>query len=153
MDNSITHTSIYQQPLKPVIIAICGKSATGKDTLAKLLKSNLNGLNIKTKMIVSDTTRSPRLNEKDGEDYYFIEERSFQYRKNMNLYLECTSFKNWHYGIRKSELENAEVYIVVINPKGLENFKKYRRQYQIIPIYLKNNLFYRLRRSYERESK
>lgn len=33
MTNDVIHTNILKSPPKPIIIAICGKSASGKDTL------------------------------------------------------------------------------------------------------------------------
>ena len=40
---------------RPVIIAVCGKSATGKDTLANWLSSMLKINNIPVNIIISDS--------------------------------------------------------------------------------------------------
>ena len=69
---------------RPVIIAICGKSATGKDTLAAWLLSMLKVINVPTNIIVSDTTRPPRFKEENGVDYYFLTENKFNNKINSN---------------------------------------------------------------------
>ena len=50
------------------IIVLCGKSGTGKDSLAKLVKERLN-LNF----VVSHTTRPMREGESNKNPYYFID--------------------------------------------------------------------------------
>ena len=68
----------------PVIIAICGKSASGKDTLAKAFIEGGYGFT----NIVSDTTRPPRKGERDGIDYNFLSVEKFQkkQKKDMMIY-------------------------------------------------------------------
>ena len=50
------------------VIAICGKSAAGKDTL---LQAMLNVLGNEVHEIISHTTRPPREGEVEGKNYYF----------------------------------------------------------------------------------
>ena len=73
---------------KPVLLAFCGKSATGKDSTIKWLHNQFNGINIPNRIIVSDTTRPPRVGEKNGIDYYFVSEEEFVRNLNRNKYLE-----------------------------------------------------------------
>ena len=56
------------------VVAICGKSAAGKDTfLQEILKLNKGSFH----EIVSCTTRPPREGEVHGKNYYFISEEQF----------------------------------------------------------------------------
>ena len=51
------------------ILAIIGKSGSGKDSLMEKIKeANLKNVNI----IVGTTTRPPREGEVDGIDYHFV---------------------------------------------------------------------------------
>ena len=53
------------------MIILCGKTASGKSTIAKKIEEiNSSGM----KQIITYTSRPPREGEVDGEDYYFITE-------------------------------------------------------------------------------
>lgn len=138
---------------KPIILAICGKSASGKDTLAKWLKSDLDGMNIPSRYIISDTTRPKRINEQNGIDYYFISRRDFYQNIVNKRYLEWTRFRNWLYGTYITEIHEDEINIGVFNARGLESLSKRQNRYDIIPIYLDDSLITRLQRSYQREQR
>ena len=74
--------------MKPVIIAICGAAASGKDTLLNALAPALGATKI-----ISDTTRPPRVGEKQGVDYNFTDTAVFWWNVEHNYYLEWTSFR------------------------------------------------------------
>ena len=61
------------------IIAICGKSAAGKDTM---LQGMLEAMGDSVHEVISHTTRPPREGEVDGKNYYFISRTDFAH-KNM----------------------------------------------------------------------
>lgn len=77
---------------KPTIIAVCGKSASGKDTLVKSLNKHLNNKKILNHRLVSDTTRLIRYGEQEGVDYHYISTTEFLNRKDNNYYLEFSAF-------------------------------------------------------------
>lgn len=79
---------------KPIIVAICGKSATGKDTLAKFLTNYFSSFGFYTNNIVSITTRPPRVNEKNGIDYYFVTDEQFNKLIETKKLIEFTHFRN-----------------------------------------------------------
>lgn len=138
---------------KPIIIAICGKSATGKDTLAKWLRSMLRVIGIPANTLVSDTTRPPRTCEKNGIDYVFLTEEDFHNKINERKYLEYTSFNGWYYGTSFDTILNDCVNIGVFNVSGISSLTSYLDNYHIICIYLKCNLYQRIKRSIYREHK
>lgn len=137
---------------KPVIIAICGKSASGKDTLAKSLYSLLKQKGFSVRMIVSDTTRPARINEIDGKDYNFISNQEFQQKIKNYKYLEWTEFRGWFYGSPCDNLY-AAYNIGVFNFQGIERLIEFKDNYTIIPILLKDKWWIRLKRSIKREHK
>lgn len=140
---------------RPIIIAICGKSATGKTSLAHQLEREFKKMGVTVHRIISDTTRPPREGEKDGVDYYFISELEFDRRCASYAYLEKTSFRGWHYGTNYHSLTLGKdsINIGIFNAKGVFSLIKYCRKFIIVPVYLEDPLSVRLRRSYQREGK
>ena len=142
-----------KQCKKPVIIAICGKSATGKDTLADWLFSMLKVNKIPCNIIVSDTTRPPRLFEENEVDYNFLTDTEFHNKINNEEYLEYTSFNGWFYGTDVNAILKDSVNIGVFNLEGMSNLANHQDKFEIICVYLQCNFIQRLLRSYERERK
>ena len=140
---------------KPIIIAICGKSATGKTSLAHQLEQTLRLKGVSVHRIISDTTRPPREGEKNGVDYNFISEEEFDRNLLSGKYLEWTRFRKWLYATNYDSLDvnKDSINIGIFNVTGISSLVKYRRKFVIIPVHLKETLGIRLRRSYEREHK
>lgn len=137
---------------KPIILAICGKSASGKDTLAKSLSASISPY-YKTNLIISDTTRPKRSSEQNGVDYNFLSERTFLQNIQDGNYFEYTIFRKWYYGTNKNSIKDDAVNIGVFNVAGLKHMVYLQHWYNIVPIYLDLNLEERLKRSYKREKK
>ena len=137
---------------KPIIIAICGKSASGKDTLAKKLHKYLCKRGVDAGLIVSDTTRPKRDYEVQGVDYNYIPHMTFLDKQYGGEYLEWAEFKGWRYGTHRSEVSHA-INIGVFNPTGMRKLFQHQRDFIIIPVLLEVNLFTRLKRSYQRENR
>ena len=138
---------------KPTIIAICGKSATGKDTLVRILMNSVSSFGLDVNIIVSDTTRPQRINEINGVDYNFIPRKLFMYKIDHQEYLEYARFNNWLYGTNKRSISDTAINIGVFNVSGITNLIKYISDYNIICIYLKCPFYRRLLRSIQRENK
>lgn len=155
MMNSKYYTYNSDTPIdnsKPLILAIVGKSASGKDTLAIWLTKALNHKGLDAIQVVSDTSRPPRENEVDGIDYFFISHEQFIDNISHGDYLEHTMFRGWYYGISLYSIY-AYINVVVVNPAGLHSLLKYRDEYNIIPIFLEVSALERLQRSIIREKK
>lgn len=149
------YSSIYPKELtqRPVIIAICGKSATGKDTLLTSLSNSLKFLKVPTNIIVSDTTRPPRLNEVNGIDYNFITDTEFYNKIYSKQYIEYSCFNSWLYGVDYHAIKENFINIGVFNIDGVINLNKYADKFEIVCVYLKCNIKERLERSIHREKK
>ena len=73
------------------LIIISSPSGAGKTTLCKLLIKKMKNVNLS----ISYTSRSKRLNEVNGKDYYFISKKKFELLKKKNFFIEtATNFKN-----------------------------------------------------------
>lgn len=137
---------------RPIIIAICGKSASGKDTLAKKLHKFLCKRGVDAGLIVSDTTRPKRDYEVEGLDYHYVPHMTFLDKQYGGEYIEWAEFKGWRYGTHRSEISNS-INVGVFNPEGVRKLFKLQKEYIIIPVLLEVNLFTRLKRSYQRENR
>jgi guanylate kinase len=84
------------------LVIISAPSGAGKTTIVKhLLESGLN-----LAFSVSATTRTPRGNEKDGIDYFFLPVAEFRNRIIRNEFVEWEEvYKDIYYGTLKSEIE------------------------------------------------
>ena len=76
------------------LIALCGKSASGKNTLLrKIIKQNPE-----SHEIISCTTRPSREGEIDGKDYFFLSLEEFANKDINGEMLEVSKFRDWYYG-------------------------------------------------------
>src|SRR5579863_4365752 len=87
-------------------VVISGPSGSGKTTIVERL---LKGSPVMLVKSVSATTRRPRKNEIEGENYYFLSPEEFTRRRERGEFLECAEVHgtgNW-YGTLKSEVDRA----------------------------------------------
>lgn len=83
------------------IILITAPSGAGKTSIVKHLIGRFSSLAFS----VSATTRPPRVNEKDGVDYYFINEETFEQKIREKEFLEWQMvYEGRYYGTLKSEI-------------------------------------------------
>ena len=88
------------------IVVLSGPSGTGKSTIVNRLVAQKE---VKLIKAISATTRAPRNQERQGEDYYFLSKEEFLRRRDANEFVECFEVHgsgNW-YGTLKSEVQRA----------------------------------------------
>ncbi len=84
------------------LILVTAPSGSGKTSIVKFLIRKFPVLAFS----VSATTRKPRSNEKDGVDYYFISQESFEKKIHEKEFLEWEMvYEGKYYGTLKSEIE------------------------------------------------
>lgn len=99
------------------VIAICGKSAAGKDTLLQeILKLNRPDIH----EIISCTTRPPREGEVHGKNYYFLSNQDFADKIENGKMLEATVFRDWCYGTSIDSLNPEAINVGVFNMDGID---------------------------------
>jgi len=107
-----------------LIFIISAPSGTGKTTLVKGVMKELPGL----KFSVSYSTRLPRANERDGEDYHFISPYAFQKMVEKEEFLEWAEVLGNHYGtarINVNLLESEGVDLILdIDTQGAKEVIK-----------------------------
>jgi guanylate kinase len=99
------------------IIAITGKSAAGKDRiLREIAKTNNKNINI----IVPTTSRPMRDYEVDGKDYHFIDEKEFFKKRATESFVECTTHRDWFYGVEFQNLHPYKINVGAFNPIAIK---------------------------------
>lgn len=88
------------------VVVLSGPSGSGKTTVVSRLLAESP---VKLVKSISATTRPPRPNEIDGEDYYFLTPDEFERRREAGEFLECAEVhkSGYWYGTLLSELDRA----------------------------------------------
>lgn len=87
-----------------MIFIISAPSGAGKTTLVKEVIKQVPGLQFS----VSFTTRLPRPNEKEGEDYHFVSHSVFQKMVERNEFIEWAEVLGNRYGTPRPDLKKME---------------------------------------------
>ncbi len=118
------------------LIIISSPSGAGKTTLCKLLIKKMKNINLS----ISYTSRSKRLNEVNGKDYYFINKKKFQLLKKNNFFIETATNFNNLYGspfrnIVLSKRRNKHI-LFDIDWKGARKIRKNYPKKDIIDFFI-----------------
>ena len=135
------------------IYILSSPSGAGKTTLVKKI-SKIKNFSIS----VSHTTRHPRLNEKNGKDYYFISKNNFKKLIKKGEFLEHAKVFNNYYGSSKNlvinNLKKGKNTLFDIDWQGTRQIRNKKLNYKLITIFIlppsKQEL---LRRLIKREKK
>ncbi len=92
--------SAPRNPAAPLLILISAPSGGGKTTLCQHLLAKHPEMT----RAITCTTRPPRPGERDGADYYFLDDAAFAQRLAEGGFLEHASVYGHCYGIPKSEV-------------------------------------------------
>lgn len=123
---------------KGLFIAIAGPSGVGKGTIVKILKERMP----QAVYVLSSTTRSPRPGEKDGEQYFFINEEEFKKGIDEGRFLEWAQVHHGaYYGTLKEPvikaLEAGKVIIREVDLQGARLVKKALPHDQLVTIFIR----------------
>ena len=129
------------------MVILSSPSGAGKTTLVKLLSEKKNFF-----VSISHTTRKPRSNEKNGKDYFFVNDEEFKRLIKNDEFLEYAKVFNNFYGSTRTpviqNLENSKNVIFDIDSQGADQIKNKNLDYKLITFFLlppsKEILFERL---------
>ena len=83
-----------------ILVVVSGPSGCGKSTLNDLLLRSRKNIT----MSISDTTRNPRGEEKDGVEYNFLTKEQFEKNIENDKYLEYATVHSHYYGTPKHNI-------------------------------------------------
>ena len=130
-----------------VMIILSSPSGAGKTTLVKKLSEKDN-----FEISISHTTRQPRPNENQDEDYFFVDELEFKRLIKNDEFLEYAKvFKNF-YGTTRTpvidKLNKSKNVLFDIDWQGADQIKNKKLDYKLITFFIlppsKEVLFERL---------
>ena len=109
---------------KPFIIVLSAPSGTGKTTICReIIKRDRN-----VEYSISITTRPLRVGERDGFDYFFIDQEIFLQKIKNNEFLEYAEVFGYYYGTPISNVEKAfsknKEIIMDLDVSGARSIKK-----------------------------
>ena len=118
-----------------IMLILSSPSGAGKTTLVKLLSKNKN-----FHISISHTTRKPRINEIQDEDYHFVNNDKFKNLIKKDEFLEYAKVFNHFYGTTKTpvinNLKNGKNVIFDIDWQGAEQIKNKKLEYKLITFFV-----------------
>ena len=109
---------------KGMMFILSSPSGVGKTTLTKKIAKN----NTNFKISISHTTRKPRPNEINGEDYFFVDEKEFNSLIDNNDFFEHAKIFDNYYGTLKRPvielLKSGKDVLFDIDWQGTQQLKK-----------------------------
>lgn len=131
-----------------------GKSSSGKDTVFKAL---INDGELELQAIIPYTTRPIRHNEKNGREYYFIDEPTLlSYRKEGKV-IEQRDYQTvkglWSYCTIDDGQFNLDEdnYLIIATLESYKHLRGYFGAEYVVPIYIYVEDGLRLQRALDRE--
>ncbi|MDC3042086.1 guanylate kinase [Candidatus Pelagibacter sp.] len=130
-----------------VMIILSSPSGAGKTTLVKKLSEKDN-----FEISISHTTRQPRTNENQNEDYYFVDEGEFKRLIQNEEFLEYAKVFDNFYGTTRTpvidKLNKSKNVLFDIDWQGADQIKNKKLDYKLITFFIlppsKKVLFERL---------
>lgn len=116
-----------------MILVLCGKSGSGKDTVAQYMEEH----SVIVDRLCSTTSRPPREGENEGVEYNFISRNDFEKAINTNKWIEYRAYDTlvngipdtWYYGTAKTSVDEvkdkAGIKVLIKDLDGAKDIKDY----------------------------
>ena len=118
-----------------IIVILSSPSGAGKTTLVRKISKLKN-----YKISISHTTRTPRTNEINGKDYFFVKKKEFENLIKKKQFLEYAKvFKNYYGSSKKlvlSKLKKGKNVIFDIDWQGTKQIKQKKLKYKLITFFI-----------------
>ena len=136
------------------LIVLMGKSASGKDTIYKLLLADKS---LKLQQLVPYTTRPRRVGEIEGEAYHFVTEEQFNALLEKGRVIEHRSYHTIHGLWRYFTVEDEQLdlsrhsYLLIGTLEAYVSIVQHFGQEQVVPVMVTLDDGVRLERALTRE--
>lgn len=137
------------------IFYLMGKSSSGKDTMFKKLIED-KSLGLKT--IVGYTTRPMREGERDGVEYFFVDEQKMLALEAEGKVIERRSYNTVHGVWSYFTVDDGQValasddkYLLIGTLESYEKVRNYYGKENLVPLYINVDDGLRLQRALDRE--
>lgn len=113
-----------EKRVTPLVVVLSGPSGVGKDTVLIRMRQ----LQCSFHYVVTATTRRRRGREKDGIDYHFLSQETFQRMIDKGEFLEWAKVYGNFYGVPKEEMRQALAkgmdVMIKVDVQGAATIKK-----------------------------
>ena len=117
------------------MVVLSSPSGAGKTTLVKKISKLPNFVTS-----VSHTTRKPRINEKNGKDYYFVNKKKFKSLIRKKEFLEHAEVFNNLYGTSKNfvvkNLKKGRNVLFDIDWQGSDKIRKKKLNFKLLTFFI-----------------
>ena len=117
------------------MVVLSSPSGAGKTTLVHKISKLKNFI-----ISISHTTRLPRINEKNGKDYFFVNRLKFKKLIKNKKFLEHARVFNNNYGTSKNfvdqNLKKGKNVLFDIDWQGSDQIKKKRLNYKLLTFFI-----------------
>ena len=134
------------------IFYLMGKSASGKDTIYKKVKERMPEL----KTIVIYTTRPIREGEKNGREYYFVDDKKIKEFQEAGKVIELREYNTVHgiwkyFTVDDGQFDGDDNYLAIGTLESYVQLRAYFGQERLVPLYVEVEDGLRLERALARE--
>ncbi|MDE6712622.1 MAG: guanylate kinase [Lachnospiraceae bacterium] len=133
---------------------IMGKSASGKDTLYRILAGDRS---LGLRLVIPYTTRPVRQGEQEGETYHFVDKVRLDEMRAQGRVIESRCYHtvhgDWYYFTADDgqiDLSSGD-YLMIGTLESYEKTREYLGKDQVVPIYIEVEDGERLQRALNRE--
>lgn len=133
---------------------IMGKSASGKDTLYRILSGDRS---LGLRLVIPYTTRPVRQGEREGETYHFVDKARLDEMRAQGRVIESRCYHtvhgDWYYFTADDgqiDLSSGD-YLMIGTLESYEKTREYLGKDQVVPIYIEVEDGERLQRALNRE--
>lgn len=135
------------------LFVFMGKSASGKDTLYRLVMEKYRNLH----PVIPYTTRPIRAGETEGAEYHFVTEEEMHEMQRRNQIVEYRCYQTvkgpWYYFTAEDgqiDFEKGD-FALISTLEGYEQIRNFYGEERVVPLYIEVEDMLRIERSLARE--
>ncbi len=108
------------------LFILSAPSGAGKSSLTEALIKKISP-HCPIERVITYTTKAPRINERNGHEYHFIEKHDFEHRLAQGFFIEYSLAYGTYYGSPSSivtDIEKGKSFILILDRVGAEKIIK-----------------------------